>query len=283
MRRILVHAAKHHEDWECSTAPRRVRDEDEVIVEEIQESDDPMKVVLGNMADGWEASAQHSSCLESIMKSGLLSLGTRKDATTWAKGCTRVGFDVPLPIKQPNPGVQQLRRFFGTSPEWVFLAGHFGEHTLFNEDGSVQIEFASGHVECTAGGKTEKILKNRGFSLHADCRVVLWGGCSVCHSEHTVRTLRALFGQHVMLGFAGSTGWRVVDAILGGGFITKEHFFERVRDKCDDLAAVRDAWMKTARAGYGNGRLEGIFRAVDPDGQEWILRKGELMRDRVIS
>ena len=41
----------------------------------------------------------------------------------------------------------------------------------------------------------------------------------MCSGRYTMETIRKLFGSHVLLGFAGETGWKMVDAMLGAGFI----------------------------------------------------------------
>ena len=79
-------------------------------------------------------------------KTGILSLGTRADATTWEKGCKALGFDAPLPIKKPSPTMDDLKRFFGSSFEWVFFAGHFSGGRLYNESGQVGVRFGADAV-----------------------------------------------------------------------------------------------------------------------------------------
>ena len=63
----------------------------------------------------------------------ILSLGTRKDATTWENGCRGLGFDLGRVIKKGQPTIEELREFFSTPAQWLFLAGHFGSLTLLNE------------------------------------------------------------------------------------------------------------------------------------------------------
>lgn len=214
----------------------------------------------------------------------ILSLGTRKDATTWEKGCRGLGFDLGRVIKKGHPTLDELRAFFAQPADWIFLADHFGGLTLLNEPEDVTVRFRRASVTVRVAKSTEVLtIKDKGFRLQESCELVLWGGCSVCSGRETVETLRALFGPHVLLGFAGLTGWRVVDAMLGGGFIKKGHFFERVAGHVDDPKAVCDAWMRTAKAGYGGGDMEDRFRCVDPDGQEFELRKGQISRGRKFS
>jgi len=212
---------------------------------------------------------------------GILSLGTRRDASTWEEGCGALGIKARLPIKSANPSVADLKTFFAGKGGWFFFGGHFGGRTLSNERGDVEVRFDAKEVRITAAG-TKLVLSKatHEFSLHEECAVVLWGGCSVCGDPDTVETLRTLFGPHLLLGFAGLTGWRVVDAMLGGGFMKKGHFFDRLEPGRLDAVTVRDAWMGAALQGYGGGDIEGRFRAVDPEGQEWKLVKKKINRGR---
>lgn len=218
-------------------------------------------------------------------QAAVLSLGTRKDATTWEKGCRSLGFGVPGPIKKGSPSLDELRAFFRAKPSWLYLGGHFSSSELYNEDRSVGVEFRETSVRLVAGAQSVELKKGTAdFCLDANCDVVLWGGCSVCSSESTIRTMRLLFGQHLLLGFAGLTGWRMVDAMLGGGFIKADaSFFGRLRERDISADVVRDAWMTTARFGYGGGGNESKFRAIDPNGQEWRLQDGKIVRGRKIS
>lgn len=202
----------------------------------------------------------------------ILSLGTRKDATTWEKGCAALGIKARLPIKKPLPTLDEVKDFFVTPAHWVYFGGHFGGLSLFNDNGTATIDFQDGGVHVTIQSAEATPNKaDRTFRLHEEIEVVLWGGCSVCGPRDTVRTLRTLFGNHVLLGFVGSTGWAIVDAMLGGGFMKTGHFFDRLSADKMDATAVRNAWMGAALQGYGGGDLETRFRAVDPDGQEWQI------------
>lgn len=176
----------------------------------------------------------------------------------------------------------ELRAFFKSKPDWIFMAGHFGDLQLSNEDGSVKVTFAADGVTLAAAGEIALLKKgSEDFSLDANCKVVLWGGCSVCSDDMTIRTMRTLFGPHILLGFKGLTGWKMVDAMLGGGFIgAGKHFFDRVIGKDSDAADVCDAWMETAKFGYGGSNNESKFRAINPDGLEWKLQKGEIKPGR---
>ena len=216
-------------------------------------------------------------------KTSILSLGTRKDATTWQNGCQAANINVLNSIKKPAPTIANLKAFFKGTPHWLFFAGHFGQNSLANEDDSVNIIFSDDSIKLITGSVDVEIKKESpDFKLNTNCEVILWGGCSVCSSKNTIEIMRKLFGKHVLLGFAGLTGWKIVDAMLGGGFITN-HFFKRLNGKISNSVAVRDAWMETARYGYGGGSIENRFRAIDPDGQEWKLSNKKIVKGRKFS
>lgn len=211
-------------------------------------------------------------------RTGILCLGTRPDARTWEKGCQSLGFDAPLPIKKPAPTMEELRRFFGSSFDWVFFGGHFAGSRLYNESGSVGVRFAGDAVTLEAGGESSTLERGTAeFGLQP--RLILWGGCSTLGASAVVRDLNALFGTHTMLGFRGITGWKVVDAMLGAGFMTgKRHFFARSQAGSSS-AELTSAWMQTAKVGWAGGTLEDRFAAVDTGGQRWVLRDKQVVRD----
>lgn len=198
-------------------------------------------------------------------------------------GCCGLGLATHPDVRSPRPSLDALRAFFGQTPAWTYFGGHFGGLTLSNDRGDASIAFARGGVDIRAGGASVSLERGRDFRLHERCHLVLWGGCSVCSRLDTMTTLRALFGPHALLGFAGLTGWRVVDAMLGGGFLTKRHFFANLGGRTQDADAAVDAWMRAAQAGWSNSDLEDRFRAVDPAGQEWVLRAGKIERGRRIA
>ncbi len=211
-------------------------------------------------------------------KTGILSLGTRADATTWEKGCSALGFDAPLPIKKASPTMDELKRFFASSADWVFFAGHFSGGRLYNESGHVGVRFAAEAVTLEVG-KDTATLKRGTTDLQLGPRLVVWGGCSTLGSNSLVRDLHTLFGTHTMLGFRGLTGWRIVNALLGQEFLKdKRHFFTRV-SSASDSGELTSAWMDTAKLGYAGGDLENRFAAVDDTGQRWVLRDRSVVKD----
>lgn len=219
------------------------------------------------------------------LSTAIISLGTRKDATTWENGCKKLSISASLPIKKPKPTLDELKAVFKLKPNWLYFGGHFGGLELSNDADDVTIDFSAKSVAIEVDKETAELKKGSAdFGFDASCQVVLWGGCSVCEGEDTIRAMRALFGEHVLLGFAGLTGWKIVDAMLGAGFIKEpNHFFARVAGKETDPVAVRDAWMNAAKSGYGGDENEDKFRAIDPNGQEWKLSKGKIVRGRKIT
>jgi hypothetical protein len=207
-----------------------------------------------------------------------LSLGTRRDAETWNAGCVRLGLAEEVSIRSGNPSMADIEKFMGGSAKWLFFGGHFGGQTLLNEDGSTKMKFSESNVVCTAGGTTKTLTRGTEFNLHQTAMVILWGGCNVCSGGSTIRALRSLFGNHVLLGFAGITGWKIVDAMLGGGFI-KKHFFAR-SPSTSDMDALARAWLNTAVSGYGAGSIGEMIRAVEYTGQEWEIEGGKIQKGR---
>ncbi|HYF08844.1 MAG TPA: hypothetical protein VD970_14570 [Acetobacteraceae bacterium] len=211
-----------------------------------------------------------------------LSLGTRQDAATWERGCGSIGLTISSSIRKSSPSIAEMKAFFSSSASWIYFGGHFSGMRLYNEDSTASVTFERTQVTLTSGGTSAVVQQGSSdFNLHVSSRVILWGGCSVCSAQNTMQTMRSLFGKHVLLGFAGLTGWRMVDAMLGGGFL-KNHLFTRVKATSTAPADVVQAWMGAAKAGYGGGENEVKFRAVDWDGQEWKLEGNKIIKGRMI-
>ncbi len=169
---------------------------------------------------------------------------------------------------------------FQSRTEWLYLAGHYSGQQLYSEDSDTTVTFNNGSIDVTAQGQTAQLKKSDGtFTLHNHVKVIIWGGCSMLGYEDDVKMMRDLFGpNHVMLGFAGLTGWRIVQAMFGGGFIPKrQSFFARLTARSTPHEIVC-AWMETAQAGYGGGDIENKFRAVDEDGQAWRLSNKRIVK-----
>jgi hypothetical protein len=214
--------------------------------------------------------------------SGVLALGERKDAVSFEAGCERLDIEVASSIRSGQPTRAQLEGFLAASPHWLFLAGHFADRTLFNDAKNVRLGFHADHVALQLGNDPVTTLTKGtdAFGLDEHLEVVIWGGCDVATSHAVVEDLRQLFGEHLLLGFAGVTGWQVTNAMFGGGAFTQNHLFHRILDGGMDAASVRDAWMKMAQFGWADSTLGTRFRAVDPDGQEWKLTDGQITTGR---
>jgi len=238
---------------------------------------------------------------------GVLSLGPNRVANTWKNGCKELGIDVLPPfINKEAPTVDELLAFLRTSPDWIYFAGHHLGNELFSEHMSVRIGFEKDKVALFTGGlpkakggsydpkKTTIERDSSQFMLNVSNNlVILWGGCSVCSDHNTLlmTDLFSLFGPHVLLGFGGMTGIDMVDVLLGGGATVKDtgaswslkaNFFANLKDTKKDAEAVRNAWMQAALAGHGGTETEGVFRAIDPDGQEWKIKNKKIVRGRQI-
>jgi hypothetical protein len=238
---------------------------------------------------------------------GVLSLGPNRVANTWADGCKGLGIAVLPPfINKEAPTLDELLAFFGTSPDWIYFAGHHLENELYSERMSVRLAFEKDKITLMTGGlprakgrpydpkKTTIEKDSNQFMLDVSNNlVILWGGCSVCSDYNTrlITDLFSLFGPHVLLGFGGMTGIDMVDVLLGGSATVKDtgtswslqkNFFVNLKDTKKDAEAVRNAWMQAALAGHGGTKNEGTFRAIDPDGQEWKIANKEIVRGRKI-
>lgn len=238
---------------------------------------------------------------------GVLSLGPNRVANTWANGCKGLGIDVLPPfINQEAPTLDDLLLFFRTSPDWIYFAGHHLGNQLHSERMSVRLEFEKDKIKLFTGGlptakgrpyepkQTTIERDSNQFRLHVSNNlVILWGGCSVCsdHNTQPLTDLFSLFGPHVLLGFGGMTGIDMADVLLGGSATVKDkgkswslqqNFFANLKDTKKDAEAVRDAWMEAALAGHGGTEIEGTFRAIDPEGQEWKIAKKKIVRGRKI-
>jgi hypothetical protein len=166
------------------------------------------------------------------------------------------------------------------------MSGHFSSLRLYDDNNTTTLSFSADQVNVTTRDGNRVAKKNMAdFGLSKNCKVVLWGGCSVCSSKDTVSTLQKLFGPHVLLGYAGSTGAAITEALLGGGFIKKGHFFDNLKNMDFQPAAIRNAWLRAAINGYKGGTgansiNEQLFRAVDPDGREWFTSGGQIIEKK---
>lgn len=217
----------------------------------------------------------------------LLDLGDLRDARAWEEGCRALGIrNAVEPVLTPRPTKANVLKLLQSQPEWLFMSGHFSGLQLYDHQGNTWLTFAASELRVEAFDGTQTVRKSTPeFGLGQRCRVSMWSGCSVCRSKETIRTLFRLFGPHVLLGYASSTGAEITQAMLGGGFLRRGHFFENVASDPADPAVIRDAWLQAAINGYRGGTGspkvdEKLFRAVDPDGQEWYAEAGKKVRGR---
>jgi hypothetical protein len=243
------------------------------------------------------------------MDTAILSLDGNPAAETWKDGCKKLG----LGVASFSNGVasdHQLTTFFKSSGEWVFLAGHhlWGSlhpkppkldysFMMYNAPGTATLYFYSGRVRLEVGkGKDVKTQVVRGdnwaeFSLQ--CKVMLMCGCSIIPDENHpypngLADIFALFGPHLLLGLKGSTGWKMFNYLLGGETpgVPKplaDNFFAKLKGETQNVESIRNAWLGAGAAGYHDPKQtktttaqEAQVIAVDPDGQQWHLKQGEL-------
>ena len=216
----------------------------------------------------------------------ILDLGDPADSRAWENGCRGLGIGNAIePIRSSKPPLNTLLGLLKSQPDWLFLSGHFIPLQLFN-GGVTTLTFSATEVSVAASDGNKTVKKGTAeFGLDKQCKVSVWGGCSVCRDKDSINALFALLGPHVLLGYGGSTGAAITTAMLGGGFLKKGHFFDNLGDDQDDPAAIRDAWLQAALNGYRGGTGDGsidetLFRAIDPDGQEWLTKGGQKVRGR---
>lgn len=210
----------------------------------------------------------------------VLSLGTRKDAGYWSDtAASALNYNSTHKITAPKPSLTDIKKVFAASDEWLFLGGHFTHSShLYNEDGEVSIRFETNGVKVTHPDGTLTLKKGTGFKQHGNLKALFWGGCDVHSNSSTVKTIRKLFGNPLMVGWHGTTGWEVLYSVMGGYGNSAPHstrdFFDRVRSKPSDATTVRKAWLDTAGSttwGAATPSFESRFSVIMPDGSEHKL------------
>lgn len=207
------------------------------------------------------------------MKYSTLDLGDGADARLWEAGCQRIGMSGEHSLIGARPTAEQLAAFFGGWPDWIYFSGHFAPMSLYGDFAAV--DFKSDGATVLAGSEpSRELLKNATeFRLHEFCSVVVWGACSVLRDDIAIRTLRQLFANPLLLGYAAKCGIAINKAML-------ERFFQRVQPGQNGPKAILDAWMEAANSFYGGGPIEDMFRAVDVIGQEWKIVGKKIVKGR---
>lgn len=203
----------------------------------------------------------------------VLSLGTRRDAKQFRKGAVeKLQLSPGSFIHAAKPSLNDLKSLFGRSDDVLFLAGHFG-NSLYNEDRSIDLEFAASKLTINYDGQTAVLNRGAEFK-QTSCKLIIWGGCNVCSDAQTIATMRALFGPHVLVGWVGVTGWEITDIMFGGkghGSMAAEplpdfampNYFSALGGSIGDSTSLWKEWLHVAKAiPWGN----------DPQGKPYLDR-----------
>ena len=189
------------------------------------------------------------------------------------------GFPQLQSIRTGHVKLATAQQFFRSSPEWLYMAGHYSGQQLYSENDETTVAFTNDAISLsTMGGSAQSKKADNTFALHKNIKVVIWGGCSLLGNDDEVTMMRNWFGDHVMLGFAGLTGWRILQAMFGGGFIPKNSSFFARLGRNPSPEDIVNAWMETAQQGYGGVPMEEKFRAVDTKGQGWRLSSKKIVK-----
>ena len=229
----------------------------------------------------------------SALTASILSLGTRTDAATWKSGVESLGGTIVKEIRAPVPSVSDIKSFFASDEQWLFIAGHFSNGELYNqahEDGdtanAVVIKFRNDRVILNHGTSAAvDLVKNADFSQHINCKAVFWGGCNTNSNTGQVATFRTLFGNHTLIGWKGITGWQILNVVMGGFGNTapnpSQDFFDRLGTDFADPTSIRTSWLDAANeAQWGDsGQTEAKFSVIDPGGRGFRIHNNTVSPD----
>ena len=237
----------------------------------------------------------------------ILSLGSRKDAAQFkSQAATHLSGSALSDVRKQEPTVAEIKAFFKTSPEWVYIGGHFrtdfskfkGDNNSYinvlhneqnndNTDATIKVEFLDDHVAVNHKGTKFELKKDTDFLLHKNLKAVLWGGCNVHSDSTTWSDLNKLFGsQIVSVGWVGKTGWELPHIVMGGtvpGPVhdkPKKDFFELVKATSRKPSEVKDAWL-TAAAPLNWTGLESHFNVRYHEAgklQEWGIKAKKVVK-----
>jgi hypothetical protein len=122
----------------------------------------------------------------------VLSLGTRRDAKQFRKGAMeKLSLSAGSVVNAPKPPLDDIKKLFARTDEVLFLAGHYAG-SLYNEDHSIDLAFDANKLTVKYDAQTAVLNRGAEFK-QTKCKLVIWGGCSVCNDTATIDTMRALF------------------------------------------------------------------------------------------
>lgn len=211
----------------------------------------------------------------------VLSLGTRRDSKQFSKGAIeKLSLSSGSVLNAAKPPLDDIKKLFARTDDVLFLAGHYAG-SLYNDDRSIDLAFEAKKLTIKYDAQTAVLNRGAEFK-QTNCKIVIWGGCSVCNSTATIDAMRALFGKHVLIGWIGVTGWEFTDIMFGGkgnGSTDPEpgpafavpNYFDALGGSIADPASLWKQWLKVAKAiAWGNDPAGkpylDRFCAVDIDG-----------------
>ncbi len=223
----------------------------------------------------------------------ILSLGSRRDAKQFRKGAAgKLSLTEGAVVTGAKPSLAEIKTLFRRSDDVLFLAGHYST-TLYNQDQTIHLSFANDKLTIKYDGQVTELVRGTGFKQTGP-KLVIWGGCSVCSSDTTTATMRALFGPHVMIGWIGETGWEITDIMFGGKgnantgseplpTYATPNYFEELGGSIADATKLWKAWLKVANGiPWGNAPNNGgpyidRFCTIDKSGTKHLPAGGEAM------
>jgi hypothetical protein len=215
-----------------------------------------------------------------------LELGEPIDALAWQKGCESLGFTSAASIMNQFPALTELEAFFRTQPEWVYFSGHISGTLLYaHQPGTTELQFkkdrvaikdrvafATNAISVKYDENARNLQKQTSeFTMHKRCLLVILGGCSALGSLSTMKVIRELFFNPTILGYAEQCDVTKNTAMMGGGS-NPSHFFANIRSGAD----LVNAWLQSGLSNYPS--KQSMFRAFDPDGQEWKLDASKVVK-----
>lgn len=243
---------------------------------------------------------------------GILALGDRDDAVIWRdKMASRYGVrnniltrnearETRQPVGKPageilslraaEPNMEVLTTFASSSPQWLFLGGHFKNGFFFNGDDTgeaIGFRWFDDHAIAVHREQELILVKGEEFRLHENLEVIFWGSCDIHDTNYNIEQVRELFssekGYPLMIGWKGHTGWQVTHSIMGGFGNEEPHasrdFFDRLEKGNEDPLQIAEAWLTTVRdTEWGrNSKVPGSASVILPNGVELVLKDKQIV------